>query len=100
MIQRIVFLLVLLGGLFFAIEGGEYSTIDLWRQRVRKRMILAQTDTLTRQVDSLKKVAKAIQSDPATQERIAREEFGMVRGNKEILYRLDSAPDSAAAAKK
>ena len=26
--------------------------------------------------------------DPALQERIAREEFGMVRGNKELLYRF------------
>ena len=32
--------------------------------------------------------------DSATQERIAREEFGMVRGNKEILYRF-AEPDSA-----
>ena len=100
MIQRIVFLLVLLGGLFFAIQGGEYSTMDLWRQRARKRSIIAQTDTLTRLVDSLKKVAKAVETDPGTQERIAREEFGMVRGNKEILYRFDSPPDSAMPAKR
>ncbi len=99
-IQRIVFLLVLLGGLFFAIQGGEYSTMDLWRQRARKRSIIAQTDTLTRVVDSLKKVAKAVETDPATQERIAREEFGMVRGDKEILYRFDSSPDSAVPAKR
>ena len=100
MIQRIVFLLVLLGGLFFAVQGGEYSTMDLWRQRVRKQTISAQTDTLTRQVDSLKKVAKAVETDPATQERIAREEFGMVRGEKEILYRFASGQDSAAPAKR
>jgi cell division protein FtsB len=100
MIQRIVFLLVLLGGLFFAVQGGEYSTMDLWRQRVRKQTIIAQTDTLTRQVDSLKKVAKAVQTDPATQERIAREEFGMVRGDKEILYRFASGQDTAAPAKR
>jgi cell division protein FtsB len=100
MIQRIVFLLVLLGGLFFAVQGGEYSTMDLWRQRVRKQTIIAQTDTLTRQVDSLKKVAKAVQTDPATQERIAREEFGMVRGDKEILYRFASGQDTAVPVKR
>ena len=99
-IQRIVFLLVLLGGLFFAIQGGEYSTMDLWRQRARKRTIIAQTDTLTRQVDSLKKVAKAVETDPATQERIAREEFGMVRGEKEILYRFGADQDSAGQTKR
>jgi hypothetical protein len=29
-----------------------------------------------------------VKTDSATQERIAREEFGMVRGDKEILYRF------------
>ena len=53
-----------------------------------KTELIAQTDSLTRVVDSLRKVAKAVETDQATQERIAREEFGMVRGDKEILYRL------------
>ena len=29
-IQRLIFVLVILGGLLFAIQGGEYSTMDLW----------------------------------------------------------------------
>jgi len=94
--QRIIFALLILGGLFFAIQGGEYSTRDLWRQRQRAKTLNAQTDSLARQVDSLRKIAKAIQTDPATQERIAREEFGMVRGSKEILYRLSDPEDTAA----
>jgi cell division protein FtsB len=36
-------------------------------------------------------VKKAILTDPAVQERIAREEFGMVRGDKELLYRFTTA---------
>lgn len=100
MIQRIIFGLLILGGLVFAIQGGEYSTMDLWRQRQRAKVLAAQTDSLTREVDSLRKIAKAIQTDPATQERIAREEFGMVRGNKEILYRLSEPTDSMDAEKK
>jgi hypothetical protein len=28
-------------------------------------------------------------------ERIAREEFGMIRGDKEILYRFGESPDAA-----
>ena len=92
--QRIIFALLILGGLFFAIQGGEYSTRDLWRQRQRAKTLNAQTDSLARQVDSLRKIAKAIQTDPATQERIAREEFGMVRGSKEILYRLSDPEDT------
>ncbi len=100
MIQRIIFALVLLGGLVFAIQGGAYSTMDLWRQRGRKAVLMAQTDSLAREVDSLRKVAKALQDDPVTQERIAREEFGMVRGTKEILYRFGEPPDSTVSQKR
>jgi cell division protein FtsB len=99
-IQRLIFALVILGGLVFAIQGGEYSTMDLWRQRARKHALMVQTDSLSREVDSLRKIAKAIQTDPATQERIAREEFGMVRGTKEILYRFGEPPDSTVSQKR
>ena len=91
MAGRIIFWLAILGAIAFAIQGGEYSTLDLWRQRQTKLRLTAQTDSLTRQVDSLKKQAELIRTDRATQERIAREQFGMVRGDREILYRLDSA---------
>jgi cell division protein FtsB len=86
----------------FAVEGGEYGTSDLYRQRVRKRALLVEIDSLQREVDSLAKVKRLLQSDPKLQERIAREEFGMVRGEKELLYRFydaAAAADSAAAAK-
>ena len=89
-----------MGGLLFAVQGGEYSTMDLWRQRARNKALIAQTDSLAREVDSLRKVAKAIQDDPVTQERIAREEFGMVRGNKEMLYRFGEPPDSTGPRKR
>lgn len=97
LIPRIIFALVILGGLFFAIQGGEYSTVDLWRQHQRGKTLQAQTDSLAHQVDSLRKIATAIKTDPATQERIAREEFGMIRGSKEILYRFGDASDSIPA---
>jgi cell division protein FtsB len=95
-IQRLIFALIVLGGLLFAIQGGEYSSVDLWRQRERKAQLIAQNDSLRREVDSLKKMAKAIATDRATQERIAREEFGMVRGDKEILYRFGEPADTAS----
>jgi cell division protein FtsB len=99
-IQRLIFALILLGGLFFAVQGGEYSTMDLWRQRERQKLLFAQTDSLSREVDSLRKMVKAIQTDPATQERIAREEFGMIRGNKEILYRFGDSAETTSTGKR
>ena len=93
MLWKVALWIVVIGALFFAIQGGEYSTLDLWRQREFKQRLTIQTDSLARHVDSLRREAALIRSDRATQERIARERFGMVRGDKEILYRIgDSIP--------
>lgn len=94
-IWRIVTIAAIVGGVLFALQGGEYGTWDLLQQRARKQHLLAQIDTLQRQIDSLERVKKAVETDPATQERIAREQFGMVRGDNEILYRFAEPADSA-----
>ena len=57
------------------------------RQHQREQRLEVAIDSLHRQVDSLTRLVHAIETDPATQERIAREEFGMVRGH-ELLYRF------------
>jgi cell division protein FtsB len=77
--------------LLYAIEGGEYGTSDLIHLRARHRALVARIDSLHRRIDSLSALAHAIETDPAVQERIAREEFGMVRGQKELLYRFAPA---------
>jgi cell division protein FtsB len=76
------------GIVVFAIQGGEYGTWDLVSQRTRRARLEARIDSLTRLVDSLERRKRAIRSDAAEQERIAREEFGMVKGEKELLYRF------------
>jgi cell division protein FtsB len=78
----------------YALQGGEYSTTALLSQRARARRMRASMDSLRHEIDSLARVKKAVQADPSVQERIAREEFGMVRGSREILYRF-AEPDSA-----
>jgi cell division protein FtsB len=76
--------------LYYAIQGGEYSTMDLLRQRMRERELRAAVESLQRAVDSLRGLRELVRTDPVTQERIAREQFGMVRGDREILYRFVS----------
>ena len=77
---------------YFALQGGEYSTYDLYRQRHREAMLARAIDSLERDVDSLRTLKRLIETDRATQERIAREDFGMIR-DRELLFRfLD--PDS------
>lgn len=95
MTAKVIFWLVIACAVFFALQGGEYSTRDLWRQRQLKVRLSTQVDSLQRQVDSLQREAKAVQTDRATQERIAREQFGMVKGDREILYRFGEPKDSS-----
>ncbi len=82
--------------LYFAIEGGEWGTVALLRQRAHARALADTVRRLEHTVDSLEAYKKAVLTDPATQERIAREQFGYVRQG-EVLYKVvpDAPADSA-----
>ena len=81
------------GALWFAIEGGEYGTVDLVRQGRAERVLRREIDSLKVIVDSLARYRDRLRTDPVLQERIAREEFGMVKGPHELIYRF-AEPDS------
>jgi cell division protein FtsB len=85
---------VLLGAVvaWFAVEGGEYGTLDLLGQQRQKTRLTREIDLLNEVVDSLARYKNSVLVDPRVQERIAREKFGMVRGH-ELLYRF-ADPDS------
>jgi cell division protein FtsB len=91
-LRRVVAVIVIACALWFSVQGGEFSTMDLIRQRRQEARISRTIDSLQRLVDSLKRYQAAVEHDPAVQERIAREVFGMVRGDKEILYRFTESP--------
>ncbi len=74
--------------LTFAIEGGEYGTRDLLVQRREHRALELELEALRDSVEALRAETKAVQSDPARLERLAREKYGMVKGEKELLYRM------------
>ena len=96
MIRRVLFWCVVVAAIVFAVQGGEWGTDDLLAQRSRMARLRAQIDTLRHEVDSLSRVKKAILTDATVQERIAREEFGMVRGDKELLYRFTNVDSTRA----
>jgi cell division protein FtsB len=87
-LRRVVLGAIALGIVVFAIQGGEYGTWDLVSQRSKRARLEARIDSLTRLVDSLERRKRAVRTDAGEQERIAREEFGMVKGEKELLYRF------------
>ena len=83
--QVIVVILAL--ALLFAVQGGEYSSWDFMTLRREEREELSRIAELRREVDSLEKEAKAVETDPATQERLARELYGMLRKG-EYVYNI------------
>ncbi len=92
-VKKLLWAMVGVVALTFAVQGGEYSTVDLFRQRRQAIELRAAVDSLQRVVDSLGRYRDRVLHDPKLQERIGREEFGWVRGDKELLYRFDT-PDS------
>ncbi len=95
MLKPILLTLAAIAVIAFAVQGGEYGTLDLVRQRRAKARLDTQIDSLSHVVDSLRRYRERLLRDPRLQERIAREEFGMVR-DKELLYRFVE-PDSGSA---
>lgn len=97
---RLAWLALIVAALVFAVQGGEYSTLDLVHQRRERRRLISRIDSLSRTVDSLKRYRDRLQRDPKLQERIAREDFGMVRGTKELLYRFAEPRDTSDTLRK
>ena len=75
------------GLIALAVWGGEYGTAD-WIQ-IRRQLADERTKVaaLRVEIDSLTKLAHDLETNPAVQERVAREQFGMIRDG-EVLYRV------------
>ena len=91
--KRILIGLVALAMAAFALEGGEYGTLDLLRLKGQVRRERDAIARLRHEVDSLFRLERALKTDPVVQERVAREVYGMIRPG-ELLYQLVPA-DSA-----
>ena len=74
-----------------AVFAGEYGTFNWLTLRTRVVDERRTVHDLEAELDSLARVARALETDPAAQERAAREQFGMIR-NGELLYRIVPKP--------
>jgi cell division protein FtsB len=72
---------------YYAVWGGEYSVFDLRRLHSQQVLESQRIEAARLQVDSLRELASALESDPAAIEAVARERFGMIRPG-EVLYRF------------
>ena len=77
----------LIFALYFALQGGEYGTLDLLQLRREEAEESSNVERLHQMVDSLGRAAWAIEHNPRMQERVAREKYGMLKKG-EFLYRL------------
>lgn len=85
--MRVAGLAGVLGLIALAVWGGEYGTADwitIRRQLADEKARVAQ---LKVEIDSLGKFARDLETNPVVQERVAREQFGMIRDG-EVLYRV------------
>jgi cell division protein FtsB len=80
---------------YYAVFGGEYSMFELLGARAAVEVEREELVKLERQIDSLAAWSDSLRNDPATLERIAREQFGMIREG-ETIYRFALPADSAA----
>jgi cell division protein FtsB len=72
---------------FYAVEGGEYGTTDLLALKGQVRRAREDIVRLRNDVDSLRRLEHALQTDAVLQEKVARELYGMIRPG-EILYQV------------
>jgi cell division protein FtsB len=80
-------LAALVFALYFAVQGGEYGTLDLLKLRREVAAEQEKVALLEQSLDSLGREAAAVEHDPRVQEHVAREQFGMIRRG-ELLYKL------------
>ncbi len=80
--------IAIVGGVVFGAAGGEYSTWDWWQLRRDLESERAAIDSLKIAIDSLQIEVKLLETDPATQERVAREKFGMLRPG-ELMFQVE-----------
>jgi cell division protein FtsB len=85
---RVFALAGIAGGLAFGLGGGEYATWDWWQLHRELRGEQAAMDSLKVEIDSLTTEVKLLERDPATQERVARERYGMIRPG-EIMFQVE-----------
>ncbi len=85
--SRVIGGLLAFGMVLFALFGGDYGTHHLLAMNRQVRDERARISALRHQVDSLARVLNALRTDAATQERVARELYGMIRPG-EVLYQV------------
>ncbi len=95
MIRKLFAGAIVLVAVYFLILGGEYTFLDIWRLDRAIETETTELETARAEVIDLEAKADSLASDSATLERLAREQFGLIRDG-ERLYRF-AEPDTVEA---
>ena len=79
--------LVLLAAVYFLAFGGEYTFLDLWRLNREYEAEVAELEAIRVELTELEATADSLTTDSAALERLAREQYGLIREG-ERLYRF------------
>ncbi|MDE0899129.1 MAG: septum formation initiator family protein [Longimicrobiales bacterium] len=90
-IKRLVVPSILALAAYYAVFGGEYSAFELRSVRADIDVEEWELSEVQQEIDSLSAWVDLLENDAATIERVAREDFGMIRDG-ETLYRF-AEPD-------
>ena len=93
MIRKIGGYALVLGALYFLFLGGQYTFLDLWRLDRERAAEETALEAIREEVAELQQKADSLATDSVALERLAREQFGLIREG-ERLYRFVE-PDSA-----
>jgi cell division protein FtsB len=86
---------LLLGGAgYFAIFGGEYNVFELRRVRHERALEEQRAADMRVSVEAQRARRDSLRDDSATIERIAREQYGLIRDGERLYRFADSAQDS------
>ena len=84
---RLGLALLVLGGILYLFVGGDEGLLEIRRQSQALSVLQAHVDQLEAENDSLRQILTMLEHDKDYIEKVAREEYGMVKPGEKI-YRL------------
>ena len=91
-VGKLALLLLALALVIYAFATGDEGLYQVWKRRAELEVARARVEELEAANDSLRGVLWRLEHDLDYVEKVAREEYGMVKPG-ERLYRLRPAPD-------
>ena len=83
--------ILVMGAAYFALFGGDYGYFEVRRLEKEKASEEARVLELKKELDALRLRADSLTNDSATLERLAREQYGLIRDGERLYRFVDSA---------